>query len=346
VDKLRAVTFFCRTVEARTIVAAARSLAVVPSALRKVIGALENDLGFKLLHRSTRRLSLTDEGATYYDQCRRILQELEEAEASARLGRTLAKGTLRVGMHPGFRFLVLSELIRYLDANPEVNVETVITNSPSAVIDDGLDLVLRIGRLANSSLVSRQLGWTSAITCASPSYVEKWGEPQRPGDLKRHRAIIPGRRDEESNTRWEFVNENEREVVEVPVRVTVRDGIGLTDAAVGGCGIVRPVEFAARRLLVSGELLRLLPDWSGNRQGVYAVLPPYSRIVPAKMRTYLELFESLLATLAITRSDRDRCGRTIARAILACLWPRPEYRHHRVSCPEVVRRSTWLRRGV
>ena len=294
IDKFRAVTFFCRTVEAKTISAAARTLNVVPSALSKVIGALENELGFKLLHRSTRRLSLTDEGAAYYDQCRRILQELEAAEASARLGRTLAKGTLRVGMHPGFRFPVLTELARFLDANPEVNVETVITNSPSAVIDDGLDLVIRIGGLADSSLVSRQLGWTSAVTCASPLYVATRGEPRRPDELKLHHAVIQGRRDEESNTRWEFIRGSEREVVEVPVRVTVRDGIGLTDAAVGGCGIARPVEFAARRLLVSGQLLRLLPDWSGNRQGVHAVLPPYSRVVPAKVRAYLEFFEALL----------------------------------------------------
>lgn len=295
-DKLRAVTFFCRTVENKTIAAAARSLDVVPSALSKVIGALENDLGFKLLHRSTRRLSLTDEGAAYYDQCRRILQELEEAEAGARLGRTRAKGTLRVGLHPGFRFPVLTVLGRYLDTNPEVNVETVMTNSPSAVIDDGLDLVIHIGRLADSSLVSRQLGWTSAVTCASPSYIATRGEPRQPGELTRHHAVVHGRSDEDPNTQWEFVMGKHREVVHVPVRVTVRDGIGLTDAAVGGCGVARPFEFSARRLLESGQLRQLLPEWTSDRQGVHAVLPPYSRIVPAKVRAYLQFFESLLTT--------------------------------------------------
>ena len=294
-DKLRAVTFFCRTVEARTIAAAARSLDVVPSALSKVIGALETELGFKLLHRSTRRMSLTDEGAAYYDHCRRLLQELEEAEVDARSGRTRAKGTLRVGLHPGFRFPVLASLGGFLDANPGVNVETVMTNSPSAVIDDGLDLVIRVGHLADSSLVSRQLGWTSSVTCASPSYVTKWGQPRRPGELARHHAVIHGRRDEDSNTRWEFVRGKEREVVDVPVRVTVRDGIGIVDAALGACGIARPFEFSVRRLLVSGELQRVLPEWTSDRQGVHAVLPPYSRLVPAKVRAYLEFFEAMLA---------------------------------------------------
>ncbi len=99
-DKLRAMKFFCRAVEAKSFAAAAQSMEIVPSALSKVITALEQDLGFRLMNRSTRQLSLTDEGAAYYEQCRRILQDVEEAEARGRSGKGQARGTLRVGMHP------------------------------------------------------------------------------------------------------------------------------------------------------------------------------------------------------------------------------------------------------
>ncbi len=293
-DKLRAITYFCRTVEAKSFSAAAQSLDVVPSALSKIIAALEQQLGFKLLSRSTRKLALTDEGAVYYEQCRRIIQELEDAEALAHRGQAHPRGTLRVGLHPAFRALVLSELGAFLDAYPDLSVATIMTNSPAAVVDDGLDVVLRIGALGDSGLISRRIAWTTAVTCASRAYLRQWGVPHGPEDLVRHRAIVYARRDEEPNARWEFLKGTSREVVEVPMRVVARDGIGITDAALGGCGIARPYDFSVRRLLAAGQLERVLPRWSGERVGVFAVLPAYSHRAPAKVRACIEFFESLL----------------------------------------------------
>ena len=144
-DKLRAMTIFCRTVEARSFTAAAQLLDVVPSALSKLVAALEGELGFSLMSRSTRKLSLTDEGAEYYEHCKRILANIEIAEGLGRQGGSQARGLLRVGMHPGLRVAVLTRMGAFLQAQPDVRVETVITNSAVAVIDDGLDLVLHIG---------------------------------------------------------------------------------------------------------------------------------------------------------------------------------------------------------
>ena len=293
-DKLRAITFFCRTVEAKSFVAAAQSLDVVPSALSKVIAGLERELGFKLIHRSTRRLALSDEGQAYYDQCRQLLQDLENAEVSARKGSLRAQGTLRIGIHPALRVLVLRRFGQYLDSNPAVRVETVTTNSASAVLDDGLDVVIRIGRLEDSTLVARKIGSTSFVACAAPSYLAARGEPARPEDLAQHRAIVYGRRDEEPNTRWEFVNGKERRTVHVPVHLVSRDGIGLVDAAVGACGIARPFEFAARHLLDRRDLKAILPGWSSDRLPVHAILPPNTRGVTAKVRAFLDFCEPLL----------------------------------------------------
>ena len=294
-DKLRAITFFCRSVETGSFAAAAQSLDVVPSALSKVVSSLESVLGFKLMNRSTRRLSLTEEGQAYYEQCRQLLQELDEAEVRARQGGMRAQGTLRLGIHPALRALFLRSLGLYLDANPQVRVETVITNSATAVLDEGLDVVVRIGRLDDTSLVARPLGSAGFVVCAAPSYLSARGEPKQPEDLAAHRALVYRRRDEDPSTRWEFINGNERRVVEVPVFLVSRDGVGLADAAVGGCGIARPFEFAVRHLIAGGRLKPLLPGWSSERVPVNALLPRNPRGLPAKVRAFLDFSERLLS---------------------------------------------------
>lgn len=294
-DKLRAMTFFCRTVEVKTFAAAAQSLNVVPSALSKVIAALEKHLGFSLLSRSTRSLSLTEEGAIYYEQCRRILSDIDVAESVGRRGGAQARGTLRIGMHPALRYAMMSTLKDFLDEQPELKVETMITNAASAVVDEGLDLVLHIGTLSDSTMIARPLGWTKPIVCAAPAYLAAHGEPQHPEELARHRAVTYARRDEASNTRWLFAKGPESCEVDVPVCVVSRDGVGLVDAALSGCGLARPLAIASRHWLSTGQLHEVLPDWKGERQAITAVLPPQGRTPPAKVRLYVDYVASLLA---------------------------------------------------
>lgn len=293
-DKLRALTFFCRTVDTGSFAAAAQALDVVPSAVSKTIAALEREIGFAVFHRSTRKLSLTVDGEAYHARCRQLLADLEDAEAAARGGRAQPQGTLRVGMHPALRSVLFAEVGRLLEPNPRMKVETFITNSPAALVDRGLDVVLCIGPLADSTLVSRRLGWAHVVACAAPDYVRRWGEPKRPRDLAQHRAIIYARPDEEPNTRWAFTRGKERQVVTVPVAMVVRDGIGLVDAGAGGGGVVRPYDFAARRHVAAGSLRLLLRDWSGPTQPVCAVFSG-GRHVPARTRAFIEFAETLVA---------------------------------------------------
>jgi DNA-binding transcriptional LysR family regulator len=295
-DKLRAMTFFCRTVEAKSFAAAAQSLGVVPSALSKVVSALERELGFSLLSRSTRGLSLTDEGALYHEQCRQILADIDDAESTSRRGGTQARGTLRIGMHPGLRYPLMTTLQPFLDEHPELKVETLITNTAAAVVDGGLDLVLHIGDLSDSSMIARTLGWTRPIVCAAPSYLASRGEPRHPGELSQHRGVIYARRDEAPNTRWRFAKGGENCEVDVPVRVVLRDGVGLVDAVLSGCGVARPLEIAARHLVVAGQLREVLNDWTGDRQAIAAVLPPHGRTAPAKVKLYVEYVAAMLAS--------------------------------------------------
>jgi DNA-binding transcriptional LysR family regulator len=287
-DKLRAMIFFCRAVEARSFAAAAQELQVVPSAVSKVVSALEHDLGFRLMNRSTRGFSLTDEGAAYHEQCRQILQDIEAAKGLGRHRGMPVRGTLRIGMHPGLRFAMLAQLGPFLDSHPGLSVETLITNSPTAVVHHGLDLVLHIGRLADSALVARQLGWARSVVCAAPGYLESHEEPRHPAELAAHRAVIYARRDEEANTRWAFARGAERYEVDVCARAISRDGVGVVDALLGGAGVGRPFDVSVQHWLETGRLRQLLPDWTSEPQAVTAVLPAYGRHVSTKVRVYLD----------------------------------------------------------
>lgn len=293
-DKLRAISFFCRAAETKSFSAGAQALGVVPSALSKAIAGLEREVGFRLLNRSTRRLSLTHEGEVYYEHCRALMQNLEEAEAKARGGRIHAQGNLRLGIHPALRVAVLGALGTFLDRHPNIRIETVITNSGSAVIDEGLDVVARIGDLVDSALIAVPLGHVQSVVCAAPNYLATWGEPRQPDDLVRHRAIIYGRRDEASNTDWTLTKGRQRVKISMPVRLVLRDGIGLTDAVVGGCGIALPINISVRHLLTSRALRVLLPEWSGERYPVFAVMPPGPGNASAKVRVCLEFLKSVV----------------------------------------------------
>ena len=286
--------FFCRAKEARSFSAAALSLDVVPSAVSKAVAALEKELGFALLSRSTRGLSLTEEGATYYERCRQIMLDIDDAESPGRSGLSRARGTLRVGMHPSLRFEMLTRLGAFLDGEPDLKIETVITNSPAAVVDEGLDIVLHVGQLSDSSLLARQIGWTRSLVCASAGYLAAVGEPRHPEELARYRAVIYARRDEDANTRWIFSRDGERCEVEVAVRAVMRDGIGVIDAVRGGCGFARPFELAARDGLKSGQLREVLADWSGERQAIHAVFPSKGALRSAKVQHYIAYMDGLL----------------------------------------------------
>lgn len=286
-DKLRAMQFFCRAAEAGSFAGAANALDVVPSAVSKAVAALEEELGFALVNRSTRGFSLTDEGAAYQDQCRRILRDIEEAEGMGRAAGGL-RGTLRIGLHPALRAAVLGQLGAFLQEHPALTVETSITNSAAAVVGEGFDFVLHIGPLPDSSLIAVPVGETATVVCASPDYLAAHGEPTHPRQLAGHAAIIYARRDEEPNTRWTFRRTGESEEVVVRPRTITRDGVGLVDAALGGCGIARPFEISARPWITAGRLRRLLTDWEGDTHAITAVLPSRERIASPKIRASLD----------------------------------------------------------
>ena len=293
IDKLRAITYFVRTVEAGSFAAAARSLDVSASALSKALTALEAELGFALFSRSTRKLALTDDGQAYSACCRDVLQQLEDVELAARSNLSSARGTLRFGAHPALRMALVRQLDVFLGGHRQLTLDMVSTNAPSAVLDEGLDVVLCIGRLPDSDLVALPLGWVQFVLCASPTYLAARGEPRHPQDITSHDAIVYRMPDEESATCWEMQRAGQRVVVTPPIRLSVRDGAGAIDSAIHGCGLARPFEVAVRPALQAGQLKLVLPEWKSPRQPVYAVVPR-SRRIPAKVRSFVEFARTVV----------------------------------------------------
>ena len=293
IDKLRAITYFLRTAEAGSFAAAARSLDVTASALSKALTALEGDIGFNLFSRSTRKLSLTEDGEAYRECCREVLQDLEGVELAARSSLVGARGTLRFGVHPAVRSALLRQLPRFLRDHAGLKLDMVSTNDPSSLLEQGLDVVFCIGRLPDSGLVALPLGWAEFVICGSPAYLAAHGVPQHPDDLSAHDAIVYTRPDEDSGVRWPMRRGEERRVVAPPVRLAVRDGAGLIDAARHGCGLARPYEIAARLALQSGQLRAVLGDWESERQPLFAVVAKSKRL-PAKVRAFIEFARTVV----------------------------------------------------
>jgi LysR family transcriptional regulator for bpeEF and oprC len=162
---------------------------------------------------------------------------------------------------------------------------------------------LRIGDMADSGLVARHLGWAEFVVCASPAYLREWGKPTQPQDLARHQAIIYAMPDEGPSVQWDFAKGDARCAVTIPIRLIIRDGVGGIDAAVNGCGILRPFGIAVEDVVSAGQLELLLPGWSSGSVAVFAVFPK-SRAVPAKVQAFVEFAVRMLPSSATNALDR------------------------------------------
>ena len=295
-DKLRSIEFFMRVAEKRSIAAAAELLEVSPPTVSRVIATLEDELGFELFHRTTRRLSLTVNGGMYLERCRHILQDLEEAELAGKQQRKTLSGTVKVAMHPAFRAVFFVELARFFEEYPLLRVETKIGNSPAVLFDEGFDLLIRAGEPVDSTLVARRIGWLEVVLVASPRYLSEYGEPKTPADLKNHRWALPTRSDNllGSSVSWEFFRKGKRHSVVVSSYVTMRDSIGFHEALIGGAAIGGVYTVAIMRSVRDGLLKRILADWRIYGRPAYAVFPNSRGITP-KTLAVVDLFSELVA---------------------------------------------------
>lgn len=299
-DKMRAIKCFCRIVETNSFVAAARELEMVPSVLSKAIASLEADIGFKLFNRTTRRVAVTENGANYYERCKRFVTELDEAERNMRDGMNRVAGRLLVGLHPAVSRLLMSRITEFTSAHPDVVVETTLTSTISTLLDDRLEVLVTLGSPTNSALGVQSLGSTRHILVASPAYTARHGVPQNPHELRSHTFVVSGRPDGPLYARWALRRGSETEVVFVAAKIVNRQGIHLQDACLAGAGIGRLAAISVHHYIRDAALVPVLPEWSLGDYPIQAVFPTPKNI-SARARAFVKFARSVIAAQPDTR---------------------------------------------
>ena len=286
-DRLDAMQAFVAVADLQGFAPAARKLGLSPSGVTRLIAALEDRLGARLLQRTTRKVALTDVGTRYLERVRRILADVEEAESSAEGERTRPSGRLVVSAPIGFGRLHVSPVMsHYLGRYSEVTAELRLTDRTVNLVEDGVDLAVRIGHLPDSTLVARHVGEMRRIVVASKSYLTQRGEPETPEAIATHDTIQFGAA--AAAPEWRFVEDGR----EVRVLCTPRFTTNSADAAIQyagqGGGLTRVLAYQAADAIKAGRLRIVLEKFEPPALPIHAVYPT-SRLLSAKVRAFIDL---------------------------------------------------------
>jgi DNA-binding transcriptional LysR family regulator len=266
-----------------------------PPGVSRAIARLETRLKIRLFHRTTRAVSLTEEGRRFYEQVMPHLRGMEEAAATATGRAATVRGKLRINLDPVFSRIILGpKLDEFMDAHPDLELDFIARDHLGDLVIDGFDLALRFGESRSSSLIARKLLDTAVVTVAAPSYLARWGRPAEPQELGRgvHRCLEF--RDPQTGKPfpWEFHRKRKKLVVETNGRLTVNDPSALINACLAGSGIAQMLLLGAEYLLREGRLVNLFPDWPDERFPLYAYHPSRQHM-PAKARVFLDFIVAL-----------------------------------------------------
>jgi DNA-binding transcriptional LysR family regulator len=278
-DHLQQMRAFAAVADAGSFVGAAEALDLSKPVVTRLIAALERRLGVRLLQRTTRRVSVTDEGRLFHVRCRALLGEIAEAEAEITSRSGVATGLLRVNAPVSFGTKHLANLWpAFLAKHPQVTLEVTLSDRFVDLVDEGVDVAVRIARLPSSSLISRQLATTRLVLCASPRYLRRHGTPKHPRDLARHKVLAYTLLT--SGDVWEF--DGPEGLVSVQVNSCLRSNSGDTcvAAALAHHGIMMQPTFLVSDGLASGELVELLPQFRAATLGIHAVYPSRQHVAP------------------------------------------------------------------
>ena len=281
-DRIQSVRLFIRVVELGSFSKAAAEAGIGQPAATKMVAALEARLGARLLHRSTHGVSPTEIGSLYCDKCRVIVHHVEEAESVAALMQSQVQGGLRISTSVAFGRRVLVPLVmQFMRANPRLQIDLNFEDRYLDLVEHGIDVAIRMGRLADSTLGARYLGVNPWLLVASAEYLAARGTPQSPGDLPAHDALVYS--SVQGDARWHFTGAD-GQVQAVPVRGPLRSNnlSALLAAARGGLGVAALPRYVAQQSLRAGTVIELLPKWTLPAQEIHAVFPS-PRLVPAKV---------------------------------------------------------------
>ena len=303
------MTAFVRSVDAGGFSAAARELGLTPSALSKLVNRLEDRLGARLLQRTTRRLHLTPEGEAFYARSRRILADMDEAEAEVLEAGLRPQGLLRLHCGSAFGMHQLAPTIAlFLERHPEVELDITISDEPLAALEEGVDLAIRIGALDESSLVARRICSLERVICAAPSYLAQHGTPRTPDELHHHNCLwitsLPVLR------RWPFDTDDGVRVVPIDGNVVANNAETVLQLAVAGVGITRLTDVIVGDAIGRGDLVPILNDWHHVEPvPLYATYPSGRHLSP-RVRAMVDFLVERFGNAPWRRSAAGRRRQT------------------------------------
>jgi DNA-binding transcriptional LysR family regulator len=297
------LTVFASVVKHSSYAKAAEELKLSPSGVSRIVTRLEERLGARLLQRTTRKLSLTEAGALFHARCAQILVDLVDAEAEVHKTALHPRGTLRLSASVVFGRRYLAPLLTQLTARfPELSFDLQLTNRFVDLVEEGIDLAIRIGALADSRLIARRLCTNRRILVASPNYLKARGTPKQPSDLAGHECVIFS--GWSRATEWKLIGPDGPLTVEVAGRIASNNVDMVTDAAKAGLGITVGPTLSVSSALLSGELVQVLPGYTFEPTAVFAVYPS-ARQLSTKVRAVVDF-------LAETLPDPPRWDRELA----------------------------------
>ncbi|HSI61106.1 MAG TPA: LysR family transcriptional regulator [Ideonella sp.] len=295
-DKFSAMQAFVRVVEAGNFTKAADTLDMPKPTVTRLIQTLEAHLRTRLLNRTTRRVTVTPDGAAYYDRAVRLLSEVDELESSMSQANANPRGRLRVDVGSSVaRLLVIPALQEFHDKYPEIQLDLGVSDRSIDLLSENVDCVLRAGALADESLVARRIGEFHFFTAASPRYVKRRGLPRHPQELEDQHHVV-GYFNARTGKVYPFDFSKDGERIEVTGRyqVAVNDSNAYVTAGLNGLGIVQTASFMVQNHVASGELVPVLSDWSSDPLPIHVVYPP-NRHLSNKTRVFVDWVADLFA---------------------------------------------------
>ena len=286
-DRLTSMAVFVAAVDEGSLSRAAARFGLSASMAGKHVSAIEADLNIRLMQRSTRQLNLTDVGRTYYARCKRILEEVDDANREAGDAQQTVRGVLRITAPVTFGAMHLGDVLaRYLDQHPAVAVEVTLSDRYVDLLAEGIDVAIRIGRLLDSDLVARRLAPCRMVLCASPNFVKRYGAPRNAEDLRRAPRLAFS--EAVSAGDWTLTDrEGQPHLIDGPARIAANNTQMLLAAALAGAGVAYGPTFVFGERIAAGDLIALLPDHRTSDLAVHAVYPT-ARNISLKARRFID----------------------------------------------------------
>jgi DNA-binding transcriptional LysR family regulator len=301
-DQFAAMRAFVRVVETGSFTRAALSLATPKPTVTKLIQTLEQHLRTKLLNRTTRRVTVTADGAAYYERAVQLIADIDELDGSMAAAQTRPRGKLRIDMSGALaQHFVIPALPGFFDRYPDIQIDFGVSDRTTDLIGENVDCVLRAGALTDQSLIARRIAELPMATCAAPSYLARRGEPVHPLDIERdHDTVVYFNAATGRTFDLDFSRGGEHFDIEGRHKVALNEGSANVAATVAGLGIAQAPAFMVERFLASGELKAILQDWTAEPLPLHVVYPP-NRHLSNKLRVFVDWAAGLFATVPPVR---------------------------------------------